>query len=68
MMRPDRGAHPVFRFEVCAKGFLITSGSGFGEIGVQYAFDRIDDVAAWIAYEYRHAHDSSDGKPESPDQ
>jgi len=36
------------RVMVCARGFLIVEGGDYGEIGVQYAFDDIQDAASWM--------------------
>jgi len=66
----DRGAHSELTFMRCARGFVVRSGSHYsGEIGVVYAFDHIEDVAAWFVEQY--AQPLSGGaenaeQPESP--
>jgi hypothetical protein len=50
----DRGAHQEVSFMRCARGFLLTTGNrASGMMGALYAFDRIEDVAAWFVEQYR---------------
>jgi len=62
---PDRGTHNAVRFERCARGFVLVGGEERGMLGTMYAFDHIEDVAAWFVEQYRAMPE--DG-PQSPDE
>jgi hypothetical protein len=45
---PDR-----LEFTKCARGFLVSkSRDGFGMMSPLYAFDRVEDAAAWIVEQF----------------
>lgn len=41
------------RFSVCERGFVLMDGDRMGMIPTMYAFDRIEDVAAWLIRNFR---------------
>lgn len=48
----DRGAFDTVQVQRCQRGFLISTGGGMGLMGYLYAFDRIEDAAAWLVEQY----------------
>lgn len=48
----DRGAFDRLRFERCARGFVLFADAGPGLIGEMFAFDRVEDVGAWLVEQY----------------
>lgn len=54
-MNHDR-MHTQVRFQKCERGYLLSAGGHEqygGGMGVLYAFDTIDAVAAWFIDQYR---------------
>ena len=46
--QPDRGAHRYLNFHKADRGFTLYTGAS----NHTYAFDRIEDLAAWLVAEY----------------
>lgn len=51
-MKHDRGAFADLNFMKCARGFLLSASRGPGLMGEMFAFDRIEDVGAWLVEQY----------------
>lgn len=49
----DRGAFSELRFQRCERGFILMAQRHVGELGSMFAFDRIEDLAAWLVGQYR---------------
>lgn len=61
----DRGVHGEVNFIRCARGFLITTGGPHsGMLGTLYAFDHIEDVAAWFVEQYANPPEDAAVKAE----
>jgi hypothetical protein len=51
----DRGTYATLRFCLCARGYTldVPNTDGYGRYPpVTFAFDKIEDVAAWLVAEY----------------
>lgn len=50
----DRGAFRKLSFDKCARGYTLTGGYDIHRdiVGPVFAFDRIEDLAAWLVEQY----------------
>lgn len=48
----NKSTHEALRFRKCRRGYLVAVDERYGELGDSYAFDRIEDVAAWLVEQY----------------
>ena len=62
----DRGAFSELHFIRCARGFVFSAQREPGYLASMYAFDRVEDAAAWLIAEYGPPRDT-DGSPKGTD-
>lgn len=49
----DRGAFSTMTFNRCARGFTLSASNTYDKMnGPHFAFDKIEDVAAWLVEQY----------------
>ena len=58
----DRGAFNEITFMRCARGFMLrTCAPQSGMVAQMFAFDRIEDLAAWLVEQYTSPPPTADG-------
>ena len=56
----DRGSQSELQFRRCERGFMLVAGAGGGDYGTFFAFDKIEDLAAWLVDQYGHPTEPDD--------
>ena len=62
-MMYDRGAFKNLIFQRCDRGFLLRADFHTDTTNALFAFDRVEDVAAWLVEQYRDAPEEGPSRP-----